>query len=233
MQCLLLKKHLFISQHEVGEQCLDSCKNKSLITLQLLATQYAMVVHRHCVSCFRNSIEGEEGFFFQQSHKYFFFFFLLQQDVWEIKTLYSQQPVICATNHQGSPIVQTSPTPAYNYYWLTTMHPTTKQTNQDSSKVSLDLFNSFIHTWACKSCIKICSGGKAWLLPPRFTRLGKTSHLQKFCTKHIQVLITLQNAKKGPARRVTGDLLSPIVQSFFFFLIKVYNSRSFTSPPCV
>lgn len=33
MQCLLLKKHLFISQHEVGEQCLDSCKNKSLITL--------------------------------------------------------------------------------------------------------------------------------------------------------------------------------------------------------
>lgn len=53
-------KHLFffnISQHEVGEQCLNSCKNKCLITRlgNIVCNGHTRTLLFHC----QNSIEGE------------------------------------------------------------------------------------------------------------------------------------------------------------------------------
>lgn len=50
---------IYISQHEVGEQCLNSCKNKSLITLQYW--QHSMQwSYTDTVSCFRTASRGKK-----------------------------------------------------------------------------------------------------------------------------------------------------------------------------
>lgn len=68
------------------------------------------------------------------------------------------------------------PTWAENNYWLKVIHPTTKHTTCNCSKVTLDLITSFLHIArrqrVCKSCIQICSHGKVVPLSPCFHQLG-------------------------------------------------------------
>lgn len=94
MQCPLLKKHLFLYITTWGRRTVSRFMQEQKSHHTVVLATYAMVVHRHCVSCFRTALRGERCHFSQ----YLFFFPIYNRMFRNYSIVYLSVNRICVVN---------------------------------------------------------------------------------------------------------------------------------------
>lgn len=106
------------------------------------------------------------------------------------------------------------------------IHPTTNQTNR--SKGNLDLFTRFLQVWVSQSCIRLKP------VSSHFVLLGWANVTPvKILYKAYPSSHNTAKCKKGPARHVTRDLLSPYHLVLFSIKVNAQLKKPNIAPLCI